>query len=553
MRRQQPSRGAAALVRGNACLQCRARKHKCDAGRPCGPCTKSGKSARCAYDASKSRMSVLEDRLQELQSSIKALESHRSRNGTSPPRSSSSSDESLEQDCVSSHWTRLPLPGAIRVVKHAAPRPAPIFLENPMDILKLPPATREHLVDMFITDCSRFSLILDETRFRQSLTLLPSHENAPHPALINALILRACTSPATPIRQYEPIFHERLHRSLTDSLSKADRLLDFVRASALTAYYYYGKNRWVEGHHHLSSTIRFAAGCGLHAIPPLSAVIRPNCLSMLNPPHDLLELGERINTFWMLFCLDRLGSIFTGLPISFPDEAISTPWPCPPEYFRDGRVQLSHSSSIASLYDMNHTPLYLSADDIFELRPKSIALLHRAVMLAERVKSRSFEDMRMEVFIAKEAAVRFAESLPPYRNTGDDNRNSIFICLHTTAQAAVIMFLGLFPEDNRGRQLQAARAALQVLKEINDAEVSNLCCLFAWTLGPIYDAVAQAVVSLEQADGSPASIPLRLELAVVLHLARALSVSWPCAKVLSEKIERFLSEGVDTGIMAYVL
>jgi len=426
-----------------------------------------------------------------------------------------------------------------------------------MDIIELSQTTRERLVDMFILECSRFSLILDETRFRISLALLPSHENAPHPAFINALMLRACTYSTTPIRQYETMFYERLHRSLTDSLSNADRLLDFVRASALTACYYYGKNRWVEGHHHVSSTIRFAVGCGLHAIPPLNTMATRGCQSMLHPAHDVLEVGERINTFWMLFCLDRIGSIFAGLPTSLADEAISTPWPCPPEYFRDDRVLFLQPSSIASLYNISQPsrPAYLSEDDIYELRPKSIALLHRAVMLAERVKSIgfSFENMRVEAFIAREAAIRFADSLPPYRDTGDGVRNSIFACVHTTAQAAVIISLGLFPENNRGRQLLAAKASLQVLKEISDLDASHLCCLFSWTLGPIYDVVSQAILSLEQDGGSPASIPLRLEMNTLLYLAKKLSVLWPTAKILVEKIERFVNDGMDTGIMAYVL
>lgn len=68
--------------------------------------------------------------------------------------------------------------------------------------------------------------------------------------------------------------------------------------------------------------MRFAIGCGLNSIDSL-AISRK--LSLIPPCVDLLQLGEKINMFWTLFCLDRVGSLVSGLPCAITDEAS---YPC---------------------------------------------------------------------------------------------------------------------------------------------------------------------------------------------------------------------------------
>lgn len=82
---------------------------KCDAGQPkCGPCVKIGRADRCSYDSTKSRLSVLQDRLEELESSIRRLQKR-----PSLPRSSLAPESPERTSLV--HWTRLPFPGAIKL------------------------------------------------------------------------------------------------------------------------------------------------------------------------------------------------------------------------------------------------------------------------------------------------------------------------------------------------------------------------------------------------------------------------------------------------------
>lgn len=62
-----------------------------------------------------------------------------------------------------------------------------------------------------------------------------------------------------------------------------------------------------------------AIACGLNSIKSLN-LNDQDTTSMLRPAADLIELGDRINTFWMLFDVDRSGSLLTGVPPGITDE-----------------------------------------------------------------------------------------------------------------------------------------------------------------------------------------------------------------------------------------
>ncbi|KAH7097987.1 hypothetical protein BKA62DRAFT_814362 [Auriculariales sp. MPI-PUGE-AT-0066] len=88
------------LHRGEACLTCRRRKMKCDAGKPCcGPCSRQGKADECEYEESRflAQIARLETEVAQLRARIRELE------GTPDPAPSSSSSGS-----VSGNPTNLP-------------------------------------------------------------------------------------------------------------------------------------------------------------------------------------------------------------------------------------------------------------------------------------------------------------------------------------------------------------------------------------------------------------------------------------------------------------
>lgn len=54
-----------------------------------------------------------------------------------------------------------------------------------------------------------------------------------------------------------------------------------------------------------------AVACGLNKINSIELNLQP-MQSLLVPPTDLIELGDRINLFWMLSRIDRVATLLIG-------------------------------------------------------------------------------------------------------------------------------------------------------------------------------------------------------------------------------------------------
>ncbi|KAH7098129.1 hypothetical protein BKA62DRAFT_773613 [Auriculariales sp. MPI-PUGE-AT-0066] len=86
------------LHRGEACLNCRKRKMKCDAVKPgCGPCSRQGKGTDCEYEVSPfvQQIQRLEAEAAELRARVRDLESQQpSKGASSSPGTSTPSPQS---------------------------------------------------------------------------------------------------------------------------------------------------------------------------------------------------------------------------------------------------------------------------------------------------------------------------------------------------------------------------------------------------------------------------------------------------------------------------
>lgn len=76
-------------------------------------------------------------------------------------------------------------------------------------------------------------------RFSASLLLRPDNSRAPHPALVNGILLVGCYfSRAPSLVGRESYFLTQAVHGLSASFDQTDRLHDFVRASNLVTFYY---------------------------------------------------------------------------------------------------------------------------------------------------------------------------------------------------------------------------------------------------------------------------------------------------------------------------
>lgn len=99
-------------------------------------------------------------------------------------------------------------------------------------------------IQMFF-DTSRTGFTIHKPRFWKSLTLPPKAQ--PHPALLNVMYLIACHhSGDSLLAPHQDVFLERTRKHLESSLKNRDRLLNFLSASTLLAYYFLKTGRFLE-------------------------------------------------------------------------------------------------------------------------------------------------------------------------------------------------------------------------------------------------------------------------------------------------------------------
>ncbi|KDQ09055.1 hypothetical protein BOTBODRAFT_179386 [Botryobasidium botryosum FD-172 SS1] len=537
---------SSALTRGKACKMCRQRKRRCDAGKPiCAACIKVGLSFHCEYDdehaarpKKQSHLKILEGKIGELEGHIQLLETTKR----------AAVEEPAPIGLPSTFQTPRPRPTLpLDGVGGRHPSIPPLIQDPHEDAWvqqgTVPPNIRDDLISVFVRYRWQFAFEFNVPRFINSLKLPPSHPNAPHPALLNAIFLNGCFYSQTRLRRYESVFYRRTFKELARSLANVDRLFDFLRASALAACYFFGAGRVVEGYTCLSAALRFAIGCGFHTLSSLSL----DTGSPLMPPcTDLVELGDRINTFWTLFCLDRVGSLVSGLPYTIGDEKITTIWPCPWDCYKDGAKMSQPAGSIMSMYDPSLLLPPCQSENYQTLRAKSVALLHRASILSAQARTADSvgEPLRREILSTCKATSVFAGTLPPFCVQADhiedpDAVRSILAIAFTAAHAAVIQIYGIFAQDNpaaHDRQLKSARAAMVVVKEMRAAQFSYIPIFLGWSLTPVHEFLVKEKLRHDALGDKEGARSLQTDIDILLHTLKRVGELFPVAATVQASI-----------------
>ncbi|KDQ10710.1 hypothetical protein BOTBODRAFT_57914 [Botryobasidium botryosum FD-172 SS1] len=200
------------------------------------------------------------------------------------------------------------------------------------EYVELPACYRYHLIDIFLPHRYQAGLDFNVPRFLESLSL--PEDQGPHPAYIDTMCLIACAFSRKPhLQKFEEKLLLQARHNLDQSLAQADRLLDFIRASSLLARYYGFRARFVEGYTTITACARFALACGLHKIASRVEINSDKWTTspatLLAPPVDFIDLGDRINVFWMVFMLERTFASGKHLTSTFVDEVGVWIYPAP--------------------------------------------------------------------------------------------------------------------------------------------------------------------------------------------------------------------------------
>ncbi|CAE6350764.1 unnamed protein product [Rhizoctonia solani] len=358
----------------------------------------------------------------------------------------------------------------------------------------LPTHIRNYLIDLFMPHRHRCGFEVHIGRFLASLDL-PINKR-PHPCLMNAIYLLGCHyAPGGSLSHLEPLFLSRARTALAESLEHADRLKDFLFASALLACYFYFKGRLLEGQHHNSAAVRFAMSCGLHQISSpvwrgseyattatgsapwqVTSMSLRRAGSMLDPPRDPIELYELINIFWLTFITDRAGSLGTGLPHAIKDDEITTVFPRPLQEFEEGTVTNDTNATITNMYEDGNHAQDASKDSLHCLRVKSLALLERSSRLSTVPEEERDKKFWGEFWATDRALERIAQTLPHIHSGMGINDTSSLIFVHTFVQGSTIQLHLPFVETDSGsydRSVKAADAAMNVVHMIDNIDAKN--------------------------------------------------------------------------------
>ncbi|KDQ07979.1 hypothetical protein BOTBODRAFT_587408 [Botryobasidium botryosum FD-172 SS1] len=512
-----------ALGRGEACLQCRRRKLRCDAVKPvCGPCARLSEVIDCVYTPS--RRQILEQRVLVLESRISALTVVHHATAT-PKAPEDTPNERVHT--TSSIRSAFPPPFSIPMLVPAhkpnlgllSPRAVVVRpLEDP-DIARwktekeVPPGVRNHLIALFIQFRRSHPFQFNVPRFIFLLDLPPSHHRASHPVLSNAAMLYGCLYAENTVRQlFERALIHRVRKGLQNALAHADRLVDCTKALTLLGCYFYSIFRPLVGHYYVSAAMSLAIACGLHKIDSLD-LNSQTTISLVDPAVDLIELGDRINTFWTILSLDRTGSLLSGaVPCGPSDEAITTLLPCPSEYYEYANASLQQYGALWASHDPESPFNCDSRDNPLELRVKAYALFSKASLLlvqSQRLSGGPDGSLSADAWSIIRAISALTDRLEAFQfnrleSADISSMKSALFAASGTAHAAMLQINDVLPKDDPGilgRQRIACKGVVLAAREISKLGDEYFPLIFGLALVPAHQFLVRTTENKDDGCG----------------------------------------------------
>ncbi|KDQ20146.1 hypothetical protein BOTBODRAFT_184119 [Botryobasidium botryosum FD-172 SS1] len=516
-----------AIVRSTVCDVCRRRRRRCDGRAPaCGSCTKGKMGNRCTYGVEPCRPNVksLQDRITELEKNIRLLE-----DGQSVASTPSNESEPWHRQPIQI-WTPLQttnLRDDVRKWLGETPLPKPRTPQNrhipgPLDVPSslrdplvgfmrqedVPMNIRDHLIDAFIRNRWLW-LGVHVPRFRDAYNHPPSHPESIHPALLDAMCMIGCLHSRSVFHIYAPLFYQKLQASLLQNLSHSHKFHDFIRASFLLGRYCLVKKRLLQGQHHISTTARFAIACGFHKLDSFD-LGSYSTAGLLPPPKDAIDLGERIRTFWAIWCADSIASMVLKSPAAIPhDGSVTTMWPCEYKYYENGQARHGLNNNLASLYNPVPVPGPLVADvyeNAYAFNAKSYAVHRRIHTLVESSRNGAEitpeeidENMRAATSLLHAIEIYWERSYTPAR-CRDPYLNGYNISLalaNSFARSCLIMLYNLLMEKDPGyhaKRLDLARSMLKLARDVCATRTLHLLLWIPWMSA--YEVLARELAQL---------------------------------------------------------
>ncbi|KIY72867.1 hypothetical protein CYLTODRAFT_417642 [Cylindrobasidium torrendii FP15055 ss-10] len=480
------------LKRNQACHQCRRRKLKCDAKRPCSTCVRSHAHAvahapagnllpgvpDCTFDdvppenapvteAPRNKYERLENRISELEGLLRNKEAGSSHDryalaNRSPTLSLSLRSSAHPQDRPSSSRGASDSP---RVLDGQQGTDNSGRYDTwsgwPPD---LPDAELlSHLVDVFFMFHPHAGRLLHRTTFLASLSYPPTHPKFPAKPLLHAicavgsLYTSLVTSPPLPdVDEWDPEeFFPRSKRAKDERpISFAEEQIKLAKAAArryeeaweepfqvlqtyiVCSWYYFCHSMQVEFFTTSAHALRLSVPLGLNMCPPFTSITTSSGqpVSVLAQARTVVEDEMRRNAFWLAYANERQCTGATPWASSLDDRDISQLMPLRGDQFEAGRLvtpqarQWAHSNELVSSHK--------------EGQVDSFILYLKATILLSRVRTFNLR-FRMRHYSGEEILTEPSPSLPVSPNAAKavDARSAAgFITLDNDISSFLLSF-----------------------------------------------------------------------------------------------------------------
>ncbi|OCF60390.1 hypothetical protein L486_00023 [Kwoniella mangroviensis CBS 10435] len=474
------------LARGGACEYCKKRKLKCSAEVPsCSNCKKINKECVYSQKKQRSKIRVLEDRLQELEKRL----DHPNLPPSTPHPITNTVETTIEGEGGLSIDTfptlstfEIDEPDLMTLADAAAGDAnvefdaweglSPEIIVG--EIIKAITSGRSHddgegksiggkivshLIHLYVTPPSipDIHAALSSTALLRRLS--DKGDRPIHPSLLLALI--PYLLPLSPSKTLHsptlPTLIQTHGKNLINlAITNSDpRVIDLATACVLRAFWYYTESKYFEGWMESSLAIGWIRSAGLDKLGYVGErytshqQMTPEREARLErerkfrfafskpvsipPPKDGAELGERINLFWFAYMVDRGGS-FAGWrwPSSISDEEITTPWP-KAEYGTDG--SLLDNRTILDFINPS-IPEDASQDSLEAASVKALTLVFHAQRLFDTPPSVSTPDRTsLLISITKRYISTYGsveQTVSPVTCTNGGSKNQVWITLYAT-------------------------------------------------------------------------------------------------------------------------
>ncbi|KAI0078725.1 hypothetical protein K474DRAFT_1660123 [Panus rudis PR-1116 ss-1] len=524
------------LPRGKACIPCRRRKMKCDGNKPiCNQCLRFNRPHECEFseNTTPSTARVLEQHIARLQSRIQELEQN-------------------DPNAV-----KLYDPYA-RSQQSAPPTQHMQWWESP----EPPQRVAQTLVSYFLAHGTKIGLFFEPTQLTERMFNPTVNRPRPVLAVRNAIYLWGISLSQDPqLQSKESLFLSRtlisIHASLSSGLPQDT--LYVLQAEILIAYYFYHKDRLLEGKFHSNAAVSLALLCGLHKAGAEwgDVAVGRQDLGMnlsLPAPRTSMELGQRIHAWWATFILDKCWVVALGAPSAIVEEdddptsgiQIATPWPLDLVKYSE-LPGLRGGATIRAFLHNLHTGVAERDPSYWTTCAKAASLYERAVRRAAALKQgQSSQNGEMAAF--DKCLDRFTRHLPTPERINPEILHVVLLG-HSLAHAAIIQLHFPFADRSSTSRSRCLAAANSIIRLLHVLPVRQLPYVNP-TLATIWANAAQVLVngvislrSMQSAIASSGALPgedvLLSALAQVIQAMEHFAPSCPYMSTKLAEIRRY--------------